>query len=101
MEQVGSEMPPCIVKLLVQADQPSNVREGGRSTAFFNPILFILSIALASGAFKHYHSTDEIFAIETLECDDYWILEWTDDKQDVPFFSSYVVQRPYQTDPKV
>jgi hypothetical protein len=29
-----------------------------------NPILFILGIALASGAFKHYKTADEIFDLQ-------------------------------------
>jgi len=54
----------------------------------FNPILFILAIALASGAFKHYHTAEEVFAIEPPTYDDHWILEWADNMQDVPVFQA-------------
>lgn len=43
-----------------------------------NPILFILSIALASGAFKYYKTADEIFDLQPPQYDDHWILEWAD-----------------------
>ena len=51
-----------------------------------NPILFILGIALASGAFKHYKTADEIFDLRPPHYDDDWILEWADHMQDVPVF---------------
>jgi len=54
----------------------------------FNPILFFLGIALASNAFKHYQTMDEIFALEPPEYDDHWILEWADEMKDMPVFQS-------------
>jgi hypothetical protein len=60
----------------------------------FNPILFILAIALASGIFKHYYTANEIFAIEPPEYDDHWILEWADDMQDVPVFQAMLCNGP-------
>jgi hypothetical protein len=52
----------------------------------FNPIIFLLAIALASNAFKHYQTDDEIFALEPLAYDDHLILEWDDEVQDMPVF---------------
>jgi hypothetical protein len=36
----------------------------------FNPILFFLAIALASGAFKYYQTEAEIFALKPPEYDE-------------------------------
>jgi hypothetical protein len=59
-----------------------------------NPILFILGIALASCAFKHYETADQIFDLEPPQYDDHWILEWADHMQDVPVFQSATCDGP-------
>jgi len=54
----------------------------------FNPIIFLLAITLASNAFKHYQTDDEIFALEPPMYDNHLILEWDDKIQDVPVFQA-------------
>ncbi|KAI1293099.1 hypothetical protein F5Y03DRAFT_402696 [Xylaria venustula] len=54
----------------------------------FNPIIFFLAIAPASGAFKHYQTDDQIFALEPPVYDDHLILDWDDTVKDVPVFQA-------------
>lgn len=60
----------------------------------FNPILFFLAIALASGAFKYYQTEDKIFALKPPEYDDLWVLEWADEMLDVPVFQAMSCDGP-------
>lgn len=60
----------------------------------FNPILFFLAIALASGAFKDYQTDDEIFALEPPEYDDHWILDWAPEMRNVPVFQAMSCDGP-------
>ena len=59
-----------------------------------NPVLFILAIALASSAFKHYEIANEIFDMQPPDYDDHWILEWTDHMLDVPDFQAATCDGP-------
>jgi Protein of unknown function (DUF3435) len=60
----------------------------------FNPIIFPLAMALASNAFKHYQTDNEIFALEPPVYDNYLILEWDDEMQDVPVFQATLCNGP-------
>jgi len=57
-----------------------------------NPILFILGIA--SSAFKHYKTADEIFDLQPPQYEDHWILEWADHMLDVPVFQGATCRGP-------
>ncbi|CZT06989.1 uncharacterized protein RAG0_12564 [Rhynchosporium agropyri] len=59
-----------------------------------NPVLFILGIALARGAFKHYKIADEIFELQPPQYDDHWILEQADHIKDVPVFQGATCHGP-------
>jgi hypothetical protein len=50
-----------------------------------NPILFVLAIALASGAFKDYKTVSDIFNLKAL-CFNRLILKWADYMLNVPIF---------------
>lgn len=54
----------------------------------FNPIIFLLAMALASNAFKDYQTDDELFALEPPVYDDHLILDWDDEIEDVPVFQA-------------
>ena len=48
--------------------------------------MFILAISLAAGAFKRYHSIEEILAVQPPADQQYWALEWADHVSDLPVF---------------
>jgi len=53
-----------------------------------NSILFIFAIALANNTFKHYKTTDQIFDLQPLNYDDYWIVKWADYMLNVSLFQA-------------
>jgi hypothetical protein len=64
-----------------------------------NPILFILAIALASGAIKDYETADGIFNLEALGYNHY-ISAWVDHMLRVPIFRWPTYIGPTRTNPK-
>lgn len=61
-----------------------------------NPILFILAIGLANGAFKDYNTVDDIFNVGALRCNRL-ILEWADHMLRVPIFRGPTPAGPFRT----
>jgi hypothetical protein len=76
--------------------------KGGYAKAIYNPqnpILFILAIALASGAIKDYETAEGIFNLEALGYN-HSILAWVDHMLCVPIFRWPTYVGPARTDPK-
>ena len=51
-----------------------------------NPMLFMLSIFLAAGAFKKYDTLEQVLAVKLPKDQGYWVLEWADHVLDLPVF---------------
>ncbi|KAK0612550.1 hypothetical protein B0T17DRAFT_499912, partial [Bombardia bombarda] len=51
-----------------------------------NPILFMLAIFLAVGAFKKYSIIEQVLAVKPPTDQQYWELEWADHVLDLPVF---------------
>ncbi|KAK0707790.1 hypothetical protein B0H67DRAFT_495372 [Lasiosphaeris hirsuta] len=53
-----------------------------------NPILFMLAIFLAAGAFKKYDTIEQVLAVKPPTDQKYWVLEWADHVHalDLPVF---------------
>ncbi len=61
-----------------------------------NPILFILAIGLANGAFKDYNTVDGIFNVGAPRCNRL-ILEWADHMLRVPIVRGLTPAGPFRT----
>lgn len=59
-----------------------------------NPILFILSICIAAGAFKNYQTIEEVLTVTPPLDQRYWVLEWADHVLDRPVFPEVSVNGP-------
>ncbi|KAF4632837.1 hypothetical protein G7Y89_g5287 [Cudoniella acicularis] len=64
-----------------------------------NPILFVLAIALASGAIKDYETADGVFNLEVLGYNHY-ISVWVDHMLRVPIFRWPIYVGPTRANPK-
>ena len=51
-----------------------------------NPILFILSICIAAGAFKNYTTVEDVLGVKPPQNQRYWVLQWADHILDRPVF---------------
>ncbi|RYO74330.1 hypothetical protein DL764_010855 [Monosporascus ibericus] len=59
-----------------------------------NPMLFMLAIFLAAGAFKNYHTVEGVLAVKPPPDQRYWALEWADHVLDLPVFPEVSVNGP-------
>ncbi|ELQ32919.1 hypothetical protein OOU_Y34scaffold01015g11 [Pyricularia oryzae Y34] len=51
-----------------------------------NPIVFLLAIFLARGAFKSYSTIQQILAVKPPPDQEYWVLDWADRVMNLPVF---------------
>ncbi|KAK0723569.1 hypothetical protein B0T26DRAFT_642853 [Lasiosphaeria miniovina] len=51
-----------------------------------NPMLFLLAICLAAGAFKNYKTLKEVLDVRPPANQRYWVLEWSSHVLDLPVF---------------
>lgn len=59
-----------------------------------NPMLFMLAIFLAAGAFKKYHTVEQVLAVRSPVDQRYWVLEWADHVRDLPVFPEVSIDGP-------
>lgn len=61
-----------------------------------NPMLFMLAIFLAVGAFKKYSMVEQVLAVKPPADQQYWELEWADHILDLPVFPEMSPDGPTQ-----
>ncbi|KAK3939345.1 hypothetical protein QBC46DRAFT_364849 [Diplogelasinospora grovesii] len=61
-----------------------------------NPVLFMLAVFLAAGAFKKYRTVEQVLAVEPPTDQSYWVLEWADRVLDLPVFPEISADGPTQ-----
>ncbi|KAK0721562.1 hypothetical protein B0T26DRAFT_739088 [Lasiosphaeria miniovina] len=59
-----------------------------------NPMLFLLAICLAAGAFKKYKTLKEVLDVRPPANQRYWVLEWSPHVLDLPVFPEASVDGP-------